>query len=148
MEKEKYTYCCNICGEEKDWDEEIIWLNSSFGVCEHCLNKIPEYIRQKIEDDILDVEVELWVRENCHDGYVDNKPFLDSHKNEPLLFFFKVGDNYREDIERGNLSREELAKLSCYIIALSEFSTDWNDTDDNAIYIPDPMSTWCYVSMP
>lgn len=147
MEKEKETYHCDVCGKEIDWND-VLWVNSSFGVCDECLEKIPRAIHQKISDDILDVEVELWVRKNCHDGYVDNKPFLDSHKNEPLLFFFKVGDNYRENIERGNLSREELAKLSCHIIALSEFDTDWNDTDDNATYIPDPMSTWCYVSMP
>lgn len=34
------TYGCDICGARKDYDEEIIWLTSTYGVCEDCFNKL------------------------------------------------------------------------------------------------------------
>lgn len=41
---------CNICGEPLAWDDNI-WLNSSFGVCADCHDKIPEYINIDIQEE-------------------------------------------------------------------------------------------------
>ena len=71
MEKEFYTYGCDLCGRECDWDNDIYWLTSSFGVCEDCYDKIPENIREKIVDDVWDNEVEEWVTKNCRKNKID-----------------------------------------------------------------------------
>ena len=34
------TYGCDMCGERKDWDNEIIWITSSYGVCRECYDKL------------------------------------------------------------------------------------------------------------
>lgn len=34
------TYHCDICGDPKDWDNEIIWITSSFGICDICYDKL------------------------------------------------------------------------------------------------------------
>ena len=41
---------CNVCGKPLAWDENI-WLNSSFGVCSDCHDKIPEYINIDIQEE-------------------------------------------------------------------------------------------------
>ena len=45
---EKYTYHCDICHAEKDWDNEIIWITSSYGVCADCYKKLSEEELEKI----------------------------------------------------------------------------------------------------
>ena len=49
----KYIYSCDICYTMKDWDNEIIWITSSYGVCEKCYNELTkeqlEEIREKYE---------------------------------------------------------------------------------------------------
>ena len=49
----KNTYGCDICMTFKDWDTEIIWITSSYGVCEKCYNKLTkeqlEELRKKYE---------------------------------------------------------------------------------------------------
>lgn len=52
---DKNKHCCNICGKELPWDN-LIWINSSFGVCEHCHGKIPQHINEKIQDEDYDEE--------------------------------------------------------------------------------------------
>jgi predicted SprT family Zn-dependent metalloprotease len=42
METKEYTYGCDICGERKDWDKEIIWVTSSYGICKKCYQKLTE----------------------------------------------------------------------------------------------------------
>lgn len=44
------TYGCDICGERKDWDKEIIWITSSYGVCESCYEKLTEEELEKIRE--------------------------------------------------------------------------------------------------
>lgn len=41
---------CNVCGNPIAWDDNI-WLNSSFGVCADCHDKIPEYINIDIQEE-------------------------------------------------------------------------------------------------
>ena len=36
------TYGCDICGERHDWEREIIWITSSYGVCSECYGKFSE----------------------------------------------------------------------------------------------------------
>lgn len=36
------TYGCDICGDRKDWDTEINWITSSYGVCDKCYDKLSE----------------------------------------------------------------------------------------------------------
>lgn len=48
---DKDTYLCRICGKEKDWESDTIWISSSFGVCSDCYDKIPEEIRERISED-------------------------------------------------------------------------------------------------
>lgn len=43
------TYGCAICGKRVDWDD-VIWFNSSDGVCDECYSKIPQNILDDIED--------------------------------------------------------------------------------------------------
>jgi ribosome-binding protein aMBF1 (putative translation factor) len=45
------TYGCDICGERKDWDNEIIWITSSYGVCEKCYNALTNEDKDKIRKD-------------------------------------------------------------------------------------------------
>ncbi len=37
---EDNTYGCDKCGGRFDWDTEIIWITSSYGVCKECHNKM------------------------------------------------------------------------------------------------------------
>ena len=80
--------------------------------------------------------------------------FEEQYAKEPVLFFFETNAIDREDLNHG-ITRRECIKKSHTAIPLSEFDTEWNDTDaglnaDNepSIYIPDPQKSWCYVSMP
>ena len=41
------TYGCDVCSERKNWDNEIIWLTSTYGVCEKCYDALP---KDKIEE--------------------------------------------------------------------------------------------------
>lgn len=49
----EYDYGCDICGARKDWDNEIVWITSSYGVCNECYNKLTkeeiEELREKYE---------------------------------------------------------------------------------------------------
>lgn len=46
-------YGCDICYERKDFDNNIIWITSSYGLCEDCYSKLTneeiEEIRIKYE---------------------------------------------------------------------------------------------------
>lgn len=44
-------YGCDICGARKDYDEEIIWITSTYGVCEDCFNKLTNDDLDKIRND-------------------------------------------------------------------------------------------------
>lgn len=48
-----HTYGCDMCAERKDWDDEIIWITSSYGVCDECYAKLSEkeleQLREKYE---------------------------------------------------------------------------------------------------
>ena len=43
------TYGCDICGERKDFDKEINWITSSYGLCDECYNKLNEEEIEKLE---------------------------------------------------------------------------------------------------
>lgn len=45
------TYGCDICGARKDYDEEIIWITSTYGVCEECYNTLTNEEKDKIRND-------------------------------------------------------------------------------------------------
>lgn len=45
------TYGCDICGDRKDWDKEIIWITSSYGVCEGCYNRLTNEDLDNIRQD-------------------------------------------------------------------------------------------------
>ena len=45
------TYGCDICGTRKDFDEEIIWITSTYGVCEECYNTLTNEDKDKIRND-------------------------------------------------------------------------------------------------
>ena len=45
------TYGCDICGARKDYDEEIIWITSTYGVCEECYNTLTNEDKDKIRND-------------------------------------------------------------------------------------------------
>ena len=47
----KEDYGCDICGARKDYDEEIIWITSTYGVCEDCYNKLTNEDKDKIRND-------------------------------------------------------------------------------------------------
>ena len=65
MDEEEYLYGCDICGERKDCASDIVWLTSSFGVCQDCYDKIPYEIRLKMQEDCFDNEVQAWIDEHC-----------------------------------------------------------------------------------
>lgn len=80
--------------------------------------------------------------------------FQKQYEKQPVLFFFNIQSIEREELNHG-ISRIECMQRSFCAIPLSEFDTEWNDTDDGlnadnepSIYIPDPKNSWCYVSMP
>lgn len=58
----KDIHCCNVCGKELQWDENI-WINSSFGVCEDCHDKIPENINLDIQEERYTEEVKNFLDE-------------------------------------------------------------------------------------
>ena len=79
--------------------------------------------------------------------------YKEQFANEPVIFFFDICKTERPDLK--GLSREECIEKSHTAIPLSDFDTEWNDTDDGLdadgnqrVYIPDPQKSWCYVSMP
>ena len=43
------TYGCDMCGERKDWNTEINWITSSYGLCDECYYKLSEEI-EKLEE--------------------------------------------------------------------------------------------------
>lgn len=43
-----YIYHCDECGAEKDWDYEINWLTSSYGLCDECYNKLTEEEKEEL----------------------------------------------------------------------------------------------------
>lgn len=49
MEEKENTYCCDKCGNKKDFDKEIVWITSSYGVCEECYQKLTEEELEKLE---------------------------------------------------------------------------------------------------
>lgn len=36
------TYGCDMCGIRHDWEREIIWITSTYGVCVECFVKLSE----------------------------------------------------------------------------------------------------------
>ena len=44
------TYGCDICGERKDWEREIFWITSSFGVCRECFDKLSEEALEQLRE--------------------------------------------------------------------------------------------------
>ena len=48
---EDNTYGCDMCGARKDYDEEIIWITSTYGVCEGCYNRLTNEDKDKIRND-------------------------------------------------------------------------------------------------
>lgn len=59
-ESKENVHLCNICGKETEWDDAI-WINSSFGVCENCINIIPDEIRDNIEEEHYDNITTYWL---------------------------------------------------------------------------------------
>lgn len=50
MKPEKQDYRCDVCGGQQPW-ECIVWLTSSYRVCETCCGKMTEEEKaQAIED--------------------------------------------------------------------------------------------------
>ena len=43
-----YTYHCDICSSEKNWDTDIHWLTSSYGICDECYQSLSEEERDKL----------------------------------------------------------------------------------------------------
>lgn len=43
------TYGCDICGRRKDWDNEINWISSSYGLCDECYNKLSKEEIEELE---------------------------------------------------------------------------------------------------
>ena len=41
-------YGCDICGKRKDWDKEIIWITSSYGICDECYDKLSKEELEKL----------------------------------------------------------------------------------------------------
>lgn len=69
------------------------------------------------------------------------------YEKEPVMFFFNVKGSIGRERLNG-MSRPECLRKATEAIPLSEFDTEWNDTDDDGTYIPNVYETWCYVSMP
>lgn len=42
-------YGCDKCEERKDFDNGIIWITSSYGVCYECYDKLSEEEYKQIE---------------------------------------------------------------------------------------------------
>ena len=42
MASEENTYGCDVCAERKDFNNEIIWITSSYGVCADCYDTLSE----------------------------------------------------------------------------------------------------------
>ena len=55
------TYHCDICGEQHQW-EDIVWVSSSFGLCQDCYCKLPTHIKEKMIDENFDDEVMDYLR--------------------------------------------------------------------------------------
>lgn len=51
---------CSICGKPMEWDDNI-WINSSFGVCQDCYEKIPEDVRENISDENYDEKTKKYL---------------------------------------------------------------------------------------
>lgn len=45
--KEELKYSCDVCENRLSWDREIIWLNSSYGVCPKCYDNMTEKEREE-----------------------------------------------------------------------------------------------------
>lgn len=43
-------YGCDMCGTRKPWDD-IIWLTSSFGLCEECENTLTEEEKERLQNE-------------------------------------------------------------------------------------------------
>ena len=48
---EDNTYGCDICGESFDWDDGIVWLTSSFGVCDECYSRLSQEEKERIYEE-------------------------------------------------------------------------------------------------
>lgn len=46
---EVYTYSCDECHEQKNWDEEIIWITSTYGLCHKCHSTKTEKELEELE---------------------------------------------------------------------------------------------------
>ena len=53
-----HIYVCDVCGKAYDWDSEIIWITSAFGVCEKCYGKLSEAEKAEIMFDAGDITEE------------------------------------------------------------------------------------------
>lgn len=45
------TYSCNGCGQRLDFDRDVIWVTSSYGLCEKCYDKLSEAELEKIREE-------------------------------------------------------------------------------------------------
>ena len=52
-----------MCGKEYEWDD-LVWINSSVGLCWDCYEKIPENIRENLADEIYDTDTKKWLDEH------------------------------------------------------------------------------------
>lgn len=48
--EEEFIYGCDICSEAKLWDKEIVWLTSSYGLCQNCYDSLTEREREALRD--------------------------------------------------------------------------------------------------
>lgn len=53
---------CNVCGRTMYW-KDFIWINSNFGVCEDCHNKIPQDINEEIQEENYNEKVAKFLNE-------------------------------------------------------------------------------------
>lgn len=44
-------YGCDVCGRRFDFDSAINWINSSFGVCDCCYDKLLEEEKERLYDE-------------------------------------------------------------------------------------------------
>lgn len=54
------THYCNMCGEDKYCDN-LVWINSTVGLCWDCYKTIPENIKEKLECEDYDAETREWL---------------------------------------------------------------------------------------
>lgn len=47
-QEEPLTYGCDICGSRRDFDNGIIWLTSSYGICQKCYDTLSEEDKERI----------------------------------------------------------------------------------------------------